>query len=134
MTELHRVGTTYIPVKNPKEAAEWYQDNLHARINHLDETKAILDLADQSFFLVKGKAKQTANFLTLKGVEHFTLTFEVNGSEALKSLHHSFQKKGIEVGDIENRGHPGLNFVFKDLDGNMFDVWSELSPNFKLKK
>nr|WP_197140727.1 hypothetical protein [Lysinibacillus sphaericus] len=36
--------------------------------------------------------------------------------------------KGIKV---ENRGHAGKNFVFYDVDGNKFDVWSELSPIFK---
>ena len=35
------------------------------------------------------------------------------------------------LGDIEDRGHSGRNFVFMDLDGNKFDVWSELSPSFK---
>jgi len=39
--------------------------------------------------------------------------------------------KGIKVGKVENRGHAGKNFVFYDVDGNKFDVWSELSPIFK---
>ncbi len=41
--------------------------------------------------------------------------------------------KEIRVGEIENRGHSGRNFVFYDLDGNKFDVWSELSPTYKEK-
>ncbi|PDZ72095.1 glyoxalase, partial [Bacillus pseudomycoides] len=39
----------------------------------------------------------------------------------------------IKVGEIENRGHTGKNFVFYDLDGNKFDVWSELSSIFREK-
>ncbi|OXS74457.1 hypothetical protein B1B04_10165 [Lysinibacillus sp. KCTC 33748] len=39
--------------------------------------------------------------------------------------------KGIKVEGIENRGHAGRNFVFYDVDGNKFDVWSELSRIFK---
>lgn len=39
----------------------------------------------------------------------------------------------MRVGDIENRGYYGRNFVFYDLNGNKVDVWSELSPIFKGK-
>lgn len=65
--------------------------------------------------------------------ECFSLTFEANGFHALESIHSDFIKKEIKVGEIENRGHTGKNFVFYDLDGNKFDVWSELSPIFKEK-
>jgi hypothetical protein len=44
-----------------------------------------------------------------------------------------FNDKGISIGEVENRGHAGRNFVFYDLDGNKFDVWSELRPTFKEK-
>ncbi|MCD8506062.1 MAG: VOC family protein [Alkalibacterium thalassium] len=64
----------------------------------------------------------------------FSITFEVDGLEALADLHKEFREKGMNVGDIENRGHAGRNFVFSDLDNNSFDVWSELSPRFKEKK
>lgn len=63
--------------------------------------------------------------------EHFSITFEVDGVSALETIHKNFRDKGIKVGDVENRGHAGRNFVFYDLDGNKFDVWSELSPTFK---
>ncbi|EKN66486.1 hypothetical protein BABA_15292 [Neobacillus bataviensis LMG 21833] len=43
------------------------------------------------------------------------------------------KEKDMRVGEIENRGHSGRNFVFYDEDGNKFDVWSELSPIFKEK-
>ncbi|MDA6151355.1 VOC family protein, partial [Escherichia coli] len=67
------------------------------------------------------------------GNERFSLTFEVNGLNALESIHKDFRQNEIRVGEIENRGHTGRNFVFYDLDGNKFDVWSELSPIFKEK-
>jgi len=63
--------------------------------------------------------------------EYFTLTFEVNGRDQLIEFNNFLQTKGVRVGEIEDRGHPGNNFVFYDIDGNMFDVWSELSPTFK---
>ncbi|MGN7388138.1 VOC family protein [Sporosarcina sp. SAFN-015] len=128
---LLRVGTTYIPVSNVDLAAKWYVEKLDAQLNYKDEDKAILDLADQSFFLVKSKEKETTNFIDAYGNERFSLTFEVDGKEALKLLRESLKEREVQVGEIENRGHAGINFVFSDVDGNRFDVWSELSPTFK---
>ena len=130
-TKLMRVGTTYIPVNNVEQAAQWYVEKLDAQLNYQDQEKAILNLADQSFFLVKAKSMEKANFYDVNGNERFSLTFEVDGQEALKKLHQDFYEHEITIGEIEHRGHPGTNFVFKDLDGNKFDVWSELSPSFK---
>ncbi|MDW0115955.1 ASCH domain-containing protein [Sporosarcina thermotolerans] len=127
---LLRVGITYIPVSNVELAAEWYVEKLDAELSYRDEDKAIINLTDQSFFLVKAKESQTANFLDVYGNERFSLTFEVDGEEALKRIHEQFIKIDVSVGEIEKRGHAGVNFVFSDLDGNQFDVWSELSPSF----
>jgi predicted enzyme related to lactoylglutathione lyase len=128
--ELIRVGTIYIPVEDPTESSKWYKEKLNAKLNYLDEDKAIMDMADISLFLVKSHG-QSSNFTDFKGVERFLLTYEVDGLEALKTLHNKFSLRGIKVGEIENRGHAGRNFVFYDLDGNKFDVWSELSPLYK---
>jgi hypothetical protein len=46
-------------------------------------------------------------------------------------LNKELKELGVIVGEIEERGHAGKNFVFEDLDRNRFDVWSELSPSFK---
>ncbi|WP_412986042.1 hypothetical protein [Niallia alba] len=51
----------------------------------------------------------------------------------MQKFQSGLKEKAVTVGDIEDRGHPGNNFVFYDLDGNKFDVWSELSPSFKEK-
>lgn len=128
---LIRVGTTYIPVKNVEHSADWYVTNLAAERSYQDEDKAIINLANQSFFLVKASENQSSNFLDYKGEKWFSVTFEVNGMDSLQKLHQDLKEKGVEVGEIENRGHAGRNFVFYDLDGNAFDVWSELSPAFK---
>ncbi|CAG9610525.1 VOC family protein [Pseudoneobacillus rhizosphaerae] len=134
MTEkLLRVGTTYIPVTNVELSTEWYVLHLGAELSFKDEDKAILNLANQSIFLVKSMKGQTSNFFDVYGQERFSMTFEVNGLSALESLHTEFSNKGISVGEIEDRGHSGRNFVFLDLDGNKFDVWSELSQSFKEK-
>ncbi|WP_374055936.1 VOC family protein [Rossellomorea sp. FM04394] len=131
--KLLRIGTTYIPVTNVELSTEWYVNKLGAELSYKDEDKAILNLANQSVFLVKSKADQRANFIDIHGEERFSLTFEVNGLNALETMHGDFIDSGIRVGEIENRGHSGRNFVFYDLDGNKFDVWSELSQVFREK-
>ncbi len=129
--KLIRVGTTYLPVADVKRASDWYVTKLDAGLSYRDEEKAIINLADQSFFLVKAKKNQSANFRDTKGQEHFSVTFEVDGQDALRAIRLQLLEKGVEVGSIEDRGHPGNNFIFHDIDGNKFDVWSELSPAYK---
>ncbi|MGF9697761.1 MULTISPECIES: VOC family protein [Paenibacillus] len=131
--KLLRVGTTYIPVSNVELSSQWYVDKLEAELNYKDEDKAILNFANQSIFLIRSKEDQSSNFIDVNGVERFSITFEVNGIQALEAIHKDFSDKHIRVGAVENRGHSGRNFVFFDLDGNQFDVWSELSPIFKEK-
>jgi predicted enzyme related to lactoylglutathione lyase len=128
--QLIRVGTIYIPVEDPTESSKWYKEKLNAKLNYLDEDKAIMDMADVSLFLVKAQG-QSSNFTDFNGEERFLLTYEVDGLDALITLHNEFRERGIKVGEIENRGHAGRNFVFYDLVGNKFDVWSELSPLYK---
>lgn len=128
--KLLRVGTTYIPVSNVELSSEWYINKLGAELSYKDEDKAILNFANQSLFLVRAKDGQSSNFLDINGEERFSMTFEVNGLVALETIHKDFLENEIKVGGIENRGHAGRNFVFYDLDGNKFDVWSELSPKF----
>ncbi|WP_088072284.1 VOC family protein [Gottfriedia luciferensis] len=131
--KLLRVGTTYIPVTNVELSSEWYVSKLGAELNYKDADKVILNFANQSIFLVRSKENQNSNFYDIYGKEHFSITFEVNGLSALEAIHKDFIEKEMKVGEIENRGHNGRNFVFYDLDGNKFDVWSELSLVFKEK-
>ncbi|TFE00805.1 VOC family protein [Jeotgalibacillus sp. R-1-5s-1] len=131
MSLLKRVGTIYLPVQHVRNAAVWYEEILGATINHEDEEKAIVDLADQSFFLVKSLPGETLNFKDYQGHNRFAMTFEVDGLKRLEEFRDLLLKKGVTVGHVENRGHAGRNVVFEDPDGNRFDVWSELSPDFK---
>ncbi|WP_042147965.1 VOC family protein [Paucisalibacillus sp. EB02] len=131
--KLLRVGTTYIPVSNVELSSEWYVNKLGAELSYVDQDKAILNFANQSIFLVKSQEIQSSNFYDIHGEERFSLTFEVDGLSALETIHKDFISKQIRVGEIESRGHAGRNFVFYDLNGNKFDVWSELSPIFKEK-
>ena len=131
--KLLRVGTNYIPVSNVERSTQWYKNMLSAEISYQDEDKTILNLANQSIFLVKSKQHESANFIDSYGNDHFSLTFEVDGIDALLALHQHFKSKEMKVGEIVDRGHAGRNFIFYDPDGNKFDVWSELSQIFKEK-
>lgn len=132
---LHRVGTNYIPVTNPKRSAEWFCANLGAELSLLDEgnNHAIINLANQSFFLICSEPGITSNFQTVNDGLMFAFSFEVNGEEELIKLRNELVNRGVNVGEIEDRGHPGRNFIITDPDGNRFDVWSELSKDFKDK-
>ncbi|WP_059172250.1 VOC family protein [Bacillus sp. FJAT-27445] len=130
-SKLIRVGTIYLPVSNVEVSAEWYAGKLGAGISYKDGDKAIVNFAGQSFFLVKAEEGQSANFRDSYGNERFSITFEVDGLEALEAIRSDFLENGVTAGEIEDRGHTGRNFVFRDRDGNAFDVWSELSPAFK---
>ncbi len=130
---LIRVGTTYLPVNHVDEAAAWYVEKLGAELSYKDEDKAIINLANQSFFLVQAARDQNANFIDKHGNERFSITFEVDGLDHLQELHRELMEKEVKVGEIENRGHSGRNFVFYDSNHNKFDVWSELSPEFRDK-
>jgi hypothetical protein len=69
--KLLRVGTTYLPVTNVERSSQWYIGNLGAKLNYQDDNKAILDLANQSLFLVKSKEDQSANFYDIQGEDVF---------------------------------------------------------------
>lgn len=130
-SRLVRVGTIYLPVKEVEVSARWYKEKIGAEISYIDNTKAILNFADQSFFLVQAPPSESANFKDSDGEERFSITFEVDGIEELQQIYEEFNRKQIKVGKIEDRGHAGRNFIFQDLDDNKFDVWSELSPKYK---
>jgi catechol 2,3-dioxygenase-like lactoylglutathione lyase family enzyme len=134
-SRLQRVGTIYLPVTNPKRSAEWFCTNLGAELDYMDEgnNHAIISLVHQSFILIQSEPGIHANFQTINDGLIFPFTFEVNGESELVQLHKELKDKGVLVGEIEDRGHPGRNFIIIDPDGNRYDVWSELSTEFKEK-
>ncbi|KZE69121.1 hypothetical protein AWM68_02315 [Fictibacillus phosphorivorans] len=69
------MGTTYIPVYDIISSKDWYVNKLGAGLN-LDEDKAILNLADQSIFLVRLHQGQTSNFNDFNGEERFSLSLK----------------------------------------------------------
>lgn len=80
-----RVGTTYIPVHDVENSVDWYTHHLGAQLNYQDHHKAIIDLANQSFFLVKASSNENCNFIDTQGEKRFSQTFEVDGLKELES-------------------------------------------------
>jgi hypothetical protein len=52
----------------------------------------------------------------------FSLTFE---TEDIINLHAALRKSGTYVESIMDQDYCGLQFKFKDLDGNKFNVWQD---------
>lgn len=129
-SKLVRIGTVYIPVQNLTAATDWYVTYLAAVVSYSDEDKAIINFADASFFLVKARVGDHNFFYDVHEKKRFPITFEVDGFGELLALHEQLKVSGVQLGEIEDRGHAGNNFVFEDLDGNVFDVWSELSRKY----
>src|SRR5690606_5253964 len=97
MNYIKRVGTTYLHVKNPEQSSKWYQTILGASENYRDQSKAILEFANQSFFLVKSSPGEKNAFLDSTGREHYSMTFEVDGFEKLKEFHTYLKKNSVKV-------------------------------------
>ncbi|MGV2621996.1 UNVERIFIED_CONTAM: VOC family protein [Halobacillus marinus] len=119
-----RVGTIYLPVCVVKRAKEWYEEKVGIRSHFVDRDKAIFDFANLSFFLVRSPSGQTSDFIDAEGVVRPSLTLEVDGVTELEEFRTRLIAAGVSVGELEDRGHPGRNFIFFDLDGNRIDVWS----------
>ena len=129
-SKLVRTRTVYIPVQNVTAATDWYVTHLGAVVSYSDEDKAIVNFADASFFLVKARVGERNFFYDVHGKKRFPITFEVDGFDELMALYEQLKVSGVQLGEIEDRGHAGNNFVFEDLDGNVFDVWSELKRTY----
>jgi glyoxylase I family protein len=124
---LKRVLCNYLPVSNLQLASKWYEEMFGLTVRKRDPEGAILILGDgQWLFLLESTDKNNANFTTSQwdgdNYEMFSLTFEV---ENIVELHKRLREKGIDVEPLNDHGSCGLQFKFKDLDGNKFNVWQD---------
>jgi predicted enzyme related to lactoylglutathione lyase len=122
---LKRVSHNYLPVQDIKKAIAWYTKYLG--LTQVPDGRTILALGNgQWLFLMESKTTKNANFVTDqwdgKDYEMFSLTFETD--EIIK-LHESLRESGTYVESIIDHGGCGLQFKFKDLDGNKFNVWQD---------
>lgn len=126
---LKRVSHNYLPVSNVELAAEWYKETLGLTVRPRNPGEgAILVLGNgQWLFLLETKEKKTANFVTDQwegdDYEMFSLTFEV---ENIVEVHKRLRESGVHVEPLIEEGSCGLQFKFKDPDGNKFNVWQDV--------
>jgi predicted enzyme related to lactoylglutathione lyase len=124
---LKRVSHNYLPVKDLKKAKEFYVKYLGLKLLRPDGNILILGNG-QWLFLLESKSNKNANFVTDqwenagKDYEMFSLTFE---TDDIIKLHESLRKSGTHVESIVDLDGCGLQFKFKDLDGNKFNVWQD---------
>ncbi|TQR40904.1 VOC family protein [Paenibacillus popilliae] len=125
---LKRVSHNYLPVSNVELASKWYKETLGLTVRPRGSAEgAILVLGNgQWLFLLETKEKKTANFMTDQWegdqYEMFSLTFEV---ENIVEIHKRLRESGVYVEPISDQGSCGLQFKFKDPDGNKFNVWQD---------
>jgi len=122
---LKRVLCNYLPVSDLKKASNWYERVFGLKRWKPDGSIMVLG-GGQWLFLLESKEKRTANFFTDQwdgeNYEMFSLTFEV---ENIVELHKRLRDNGAEVGPLADHGSCGLQFTFKDPDGNKFNVWQD---------
>jgi glyoxylase I family protein len=124
---LKKVHCNYLPVTDLELASRWYQSMFGLERINREPSGSILILGDgQWLFLLECNEKRNANFITSQwegdNYEMFSLTFEV---ENITELHKRLRENGVEVGPLADLDSCGLQFKFKDPDGNKFNVWQD---------
>ncbi|WP_284638466.1 VOC family protein [Paenibacillus silviterrae] len=114
---------SYLPVASLARSRAWYMQVLGLKA--FDRNDSILIMGSgQWIFLIESKDRSNANFTTDswegKDFEMFSLTFETDN---IVALHQSLEEHGAEVEPITDNGSCGLQFRFRDPDGNRFNVW-----------
>ena len=131
---IKRIETIYLPVANPKAAAEWYEQHLKLKASGTvepDTTQVQLALESGQFiFLIQSKDRVNANFTEVGSEEQCSLTLQVTN---FHRLYEELQMNGATITAIEDNHDCGQNFYVYDLDGNKLDIWSgwPVVPEFK---
>ncbi|SFL36833.1 Catechol 2,3-dioxygenase [Paenibacillus sp. 1_12] len=126
---LKSVLCNYLPVSDLERAVTWYEEILGLTVRKREPAGAILILGNgQWLFLLESTEKRTANFITdqWEGAhyEMFSLTFE---TENITELHKKLRENGVYVESLVDHDSCGLQFKFKDPDGNKFNVWQDIT-------
>lgn len=128
---LTRVSHNYLPVADLEQATKWYKETFGLTVRPRSPGGAILVLGNgQWLFLLESKEKKTTNFKTEQWsgdeYEMFSLTFEVDN---IVELHKRLRISGVYVEPLVDEDGCGLQFKFKDPDGNKFNVWQDVSQD-----
>jgi predicted enzyme related to lactoylglutathione lyase len=125
---LKRVHCNYLPVSDSKRASLWFEKTFGLKRLDREPAGSIMVLGTgQWLFLLETKEKKTANFFTDQWegghYEMFSMSFEV---ENIVELHKRLREDGVEVEPLVDHDSCGLQFKFKDPDGNKFNVWQDV--------
>lgn len=129
---LTRVSHNYLPVSDIKKAAAWYEETFGLAVMSSGRADGVILVLGngQWLFLLETKEKRTANFVTDqwegRDYEMFSLTFEVDN---IVELHKRLRDRGAYVEPLVDQGGCGLQFKFKDPDGNKFNVWQDVTQD-----
>ncbi len=112
----------FIPVKDPKLSAKWYEEKLGLTLNYIEEDAAVMNIAAASqtvICLVKTLDHQPMNFPDNNfGVGKY-YNFISNGD--IEETYQLLCEKNVNVNAIGGEGNTKY-FTFYDLDGNPLGV------------
>ncbi|XEC94517.1 VOC family protein [Paenibacillus tarimensis] len=124
---LKTVDCIRIPVTDYHKAAVWYEEYLG--LTRKDPEGNVMILGDGMWMFLGNSEGQISHFINVNGLERESFTFE---TEDIATLHQSLTSSGTYVEPIVDHGGCGLQFSFKDPDGNRFHIWQD--PNKTSKK
>ncbi|MFB4169367.1 VOC family protein [Virgibacillus sp. JSM 102003] len=112
----------FIPVKDPKLSAKWYEEKLGLTLNYIEEEAAVMKLAEASqtvICLVRTLDHQPMNFPDNKfGVGKY---YNFISTGDIEETYRLLCEKNVSVNAIGGEGNTKY-FTFYDLDGNPLGV------------
>lgn len=124
---LKTVNCIRIPVADPLKSADWFEEYLG--LNRTAPGGNVMILGNGMWMFLGKSHGQTSHFININGRERCSFTFE---TEDIITLHQSLTSSGTYIEQIEDHGGCGLQFEFKDPDGNRFHIWQD--PNKSSQK
>lgn len=131
---IKKIECAYVPVTNVEKSAEWYEQVLGMKLRSpITPGSGAIMIMDEGgwLFLLPSPNMTPLTFDTTgwagngESFEMFPICFETND---MQSLHASLNDSGTWMEtDVRDEGGCGLQLVFKDPDGNKFQVFQQPS-------
>lgn len=133
MEELEDItGMTciYVPVSDVDKAVQFYDLNLGCKPAIKEATHAILRFPEQNGEFLGPRVRQTVPAIFL--VHSKSSNSQIDNSipigcfitPRIQKMYNRFKENGVEiVSEIPENRPCGPNFLFRDLDGNMWEIW-----------